>query len=109
MLRPQDVSTRSMRPSPSRSPAVTPFHQLRYGERPHDRVLSVKPPRLLMKRRGGPQSVATTRSGSPSPSMSVKVTPDTSPTRENGADAAESYTRLPSCWRLKSRDVGGSG
>src|ERR1051326_9102324 len=78
----------SSRPSPSRSPVVTLFHQpireLR-GEREEGRTemgasQAENVPPSLRKMRRGPHSPARINSGSPSPFKSLNTAPLTSPT-----------------------------
>src|SRR5690349_21842304 len=88
VFKPQFAATRSIRPSPSKSPAVIPFHQplkceigtldadsvaLEDGKTDTDGSQGVRLPWLLRKRRSGPHSQANTSSGNPSPLRSVQT------------------------------------
>ena len=89
-------TARSMRPSPSKSPAATLFQNPRSSESRGKRRSSAgfcimltaqfhSPnwPASLRKQRSGPASQASTRSGSPSSSRSVNTAPLTMPTAGN--------------------------
>ena len=69
-LSPRLPSTRSGRPSPSRSAAVTLFHHPSLPARPDSAVRSTKRPPSWRKTRTAIHSPATTRSSAPSPLVS---------------------------------------
>ncbi len=108
-LSPQLVATRSRRPSPSKSPAVTPFQRLVKPSRPSCVVASSSLPFRFIRTRTGPHSVATTRSARPSPSRSANVALLTRPSAPSVRAFAASVTNAPEAVPSSRRDAAGSG
>ncbi len=100
-----------MRPSPSKSPEMTPCHKP-VNKSKGERVLpekisqacSRKWPKEFLKIRKGPHSSVITSSGNPSPSRSVQTHPFTTPTRASDWSCFGSNRHVPwSC--LKSLEA----
>ncbi len=94
--RPRLPATRSMSPSPSRSPAATLFHWPRTSARPSASVRSTsRLPASLPNTRSGCHDAAITRSTKPSPSRSVHVAAVTMPSARTGSSPDASVKRPP--------------
>src|SRR5205809_610568 len=98
----------SRRPSPSRSPVVTPFQRPTILSSPQSAVASRKRPWSLRNSRSDPHSGATMRSGQPSPFTSEKTAAETIPTSWSKRVLTSSNTKRPPSFR-NSRDETGSG
>src|SRR5438552_3738594 len=96
----------SRRPSPSRSPVVTPFQRPTQRSSPHWAVASRSRPWSFRNSLSDPHSGARIRSGQPSPSTSEKTAADIRPTRCSRLLLASSSTnRAPPLLRY----TGGAG
>ena len=103
VFRPQLVATTSRRPSPSRSPVVTPFQRPMTRSNPHSAVASRNRPWSFRNSLSDPHSGARMRSGQPSPFRSENTAPDIRPTLLKSSLLAWSSTNRPPSFR-KSRD-----
>src|SRR5256712_12133172 len=99
----------SRRPSPSRSPVVTPFQRPTQRSSPHSTLASRRRPWSFRNSLSDPHSGARIRSGQPSPFTSEKTAAEMRPTRSNSLVLASSSTSRPPPSLRKSRDDAASG
>src|SRR5437773_6445330 len=108
VLRPQLVATMSSRPSPARSPVVTPFQRPTTRSSPHAALASRRRPWSFKNNLSDPHSGARIKSGQPSPFTSEKTAADIRPTPWNRRVLISSSTNRPPSLR-NNRDEAGRG
>src|SRR5437764_8454081 len=95
----------SRRPSPSRSPVVTPFQRPITRSKPHAAVASRKCPWSFTNSLSDPHSGARMRSGQPSPLTSENTAPDIRPMLLKRSLLASSSTNRPPSLRNDRDDT----